>query len=99
MGLQQLLMETNINVSIPMTIYCDNQATITQITGESSSKRSKHMDVRLKFVVDVVNKGIVMMKYLPSERMPADLMTKALSQTRVVELRTMCGLKRKSSGD
>ena len=79
MGLQQLLMEINVRVRVPMTIYRDNQATITQITCESSSKRSKHMDVRFKFVVDVVAKGITMMKYLPSERMPADLMMKALS--------------------
>lgn len=41
-------------------------------------ERSKHIDVRLHFIKDEVNKGVIKMKKVSTEENPTDMLTKAL---------------------
>ncbi|CEG48170.1 FOG: Transposon-encoded proteins with TYA, reverse transcriptase, integrase domains in various combinations [Plasmopara halstedii] len=93
LGIQEMLKEVGLAPTQPMTMHVDNQATIRQIEGETSSLEARHIDVRLKFVKDFARRGVVEMRYVRSELMLADLLTKALDQHKLAELRALVGLR------
>ena len=49
LGLRKMLRKIGIVPSVPTQLHVDNQAAISQIAGEASSLKAKHVDVRLKF--------------------------------------------------
>ena len=61
-----------------VVIKCDNQVALDQISNPISSSKSKHIDVMHHFVRDRVAKGEIVMEYCPTQKMVADLLTKAL---------------------
>ena len=50
LGLRELFGEIEMPCNEPMLIYVDNQAVISKLGGDGASARSKHIDVRIKFV-------------------------------------------------
>lgn len=66
-----------------MLMHVDNQAAISQLEGEASSIKAKHIDVRRKYLRDLVRHGIFTAQHVRSELMIADLMTKALDATKL----------------
>ena len=68
-------------VHVPTTtIYQDNMSTILLAENgrSSSSKRTRHINVRYYFVTDQVKKGYVKIAYCPTENMLGDFFTKPL---------------------
>lgn len=61
-------------------LYIDNQSTIKMIESYENSKRSKHIDIKVHFIKDVVNKNLVKLKYVQSNENRADVLTKSLSK-------------------
>ena len=62
-----------------VTLFNDNQGAMKLAQNSNYHSRTKHIDVRHHFIRDVLEKGIVNLKYLCSEKMPADVLTKGLS--------------------
>jgi hypothetical protein len=79
MWLQKLQEDLKLNKEA-LIIYEDNQSCIRTASDVIRNERSKHIDVRYHFVRELVNKKEVRLEYLPTEHMPADLMTKALGK-------------------
>ena len=90
-GIKELLGEMGISCVTPMSLKVDNQAALKLLGGESSSK-SRHIDVRIKFVGSHAKRGILKVEYCEGSCMPADLMTKALHPPRLEELKRLVGL-------
>ena len=66
-------------VESTLLIWEDNKAAILIAENEcSSAGRSKHIDVRYKFVAQAVTEGSVRVRYTPTDMNLADVMTKAL---------------------
>jgi len=61
-------------------LFQDNHSSIRLLLNgrKSSTKQTKHMDVRFFFAKDVVNRGDMSIEYCPTEEMWADVMTKPL---------------------
>ena len=68
-----MLMEVGLAPALLMQLRFDNQAAISQIAGEASSQKAKHVDVRHKFLCDFARCGIIVARYVRSELMLADL--------------------------
>ena len=96
-GLRELLGEFGMKCDEPMVLYVDNQAVLKHLGGDGGSARSKHVDVRIKFVSSHTKSGILEPRYLESCFMPANLMTKAVPAPRLEELKFPVGLKQDSS--
>lgn len=86
--LRQLLDEVGERQMKPTTILEDNRGCIEFVETDRKSRRSKHIDTRMHYTKDLVDKGVVVLQYCPSEEMTADILTKplgAVKQQRFVE--------------
>jgi hypothetical protein len=72
-------------------IWEDTKASILNAENEcSSAGRSKHIDVRYKFVVQAVTEGSVRVRYTPTDMNLADLLTKAVPAATFERLVKLC---------
>lgn len=61
-------------------VYEDNQSCISFAETGRRTKRSKHIDTREFFIRDLCNNGEINLKYCPTDKMKADLLTKPLGE-------------------
>lgn len=59
-------------------IFNDNQSAIKLCKNFMFHSRTKHIDIRHHFIKEIVNNGIVQVRYLSTNDMLADVLTKAL---------------------
>lgn len=78
--LRQLLMDMNVPVVGPTTVYEDNQGCIRLIESNRSGAQTKHIDVCHHQLRDLREKGIIDVLYCPSNKMLGDLFTKPLAR-------------------
>jgi hypothetical protein len=72
----------------PATAYQDNQSTMALANkGRSTSERTRHVDIRYFWIKDRIDSGDIVVEYLPTEAMIADLLTKPLQGDLFVRLR------------
>jgi hypothetical protein len=63
----------------PIVLFQDNQSCMALIKrGKSNSERTRHMNIRQFWITERVNNGEVIVEYLPTEKMYANLLTKPL---------------------
>ena len=63
----------------PATVYQDNKSAICMAkTGRGDFKRTKHFEVRYQYIKERIDSKLLSVKYIPSEHMSADLLTKPL---------------------
>lgn len=76
----------------PYLLKVDNQSAIKMLKDETSQKRTKHMDVRFRFLEEkLLNEFKV--EYIETEEQLADIFTKPLSSTRFEKLRRNLNIK------
>ena len=70
-------------------IYQDNTSTIKmEENGKASTgRRTRHYDIKLFYVSDLVKRGEVTIKYCPTEDMIADYMSKPVVGGKFIQLR------------
>ena len=61
-----------------MVLYEDNQSTIFLSEGQGEHQRSKHIDVKYRYVQERVQAGEVKLEYIRSQNNLVDILTKAL---------------------
>ncbi|GJQ81864.1 hypothetical protein Trydic_g9890 [Trypoxylus dichotomus] len=67
----------------------DNQSTINMLR---NWQNTKHIDIKIHFVRDLVIKGVINVIYVESNNNIADMFTKSLCTDRFVALRTSLGM-------
>lgn len=77
--LRNMLLELNFRNNIPVLMYNDNQSAQKLTKNSVLHKRSKHIDVKFHFVRIAVENKFVIINYLNTNDMPADILTKGLS--------------------
>ena len=75
-----LLKEVRVRLKLPIMIREDNTGAIFLTNNDVMSQRTKHIDTRYHFVREMIEKGELSVKYIRSERNPADVMTKNLGE-------------------
>ena len=84
--LEQFLKEIHEWKQKSIEICCDNQSAIVWTNEGRNQNRSKHVDIRYHFIRDLAEQKRIKITFMPSEEMPADLMTKALPIPRFIKL-------------
>jgi hypothetical protein len=74
-------------------IYCDNQSSICLSKNPEMHSRSKHIDIRHHFIREKIENKEFEVKYLASEEMVADILTKGLPKLKHYKCMEMLKLK------
>lgn len=96
-GLQDLIwidkvLKEAIKDNLNLTIFEDNLSCIKFVSNDGNQGRLKHLDIKLKFIRDEINKRNIELKYIPSELQIADILTKALAKVKFYELLNLIGI-------
>eukprot|EP00877_Chromochloris_zofingiensis_P006780 jgi/Chrzof1/2355/Cz11g12030.t1 len=81
--LRTLLSELQLDID-NITIMADNQSAIKLLRNPISSMRTKHIDVAYHFARERVVRKEVVFRFVSTENMVANIMTKALSEVKYV---------------
>jgi hypothetical protein len=65
-------------VKTPMFVFNDNKAAVLILGRPTNSGRSKHYDVKFRYVNELIEKGLIGLYHLPREQNGADLLTHSL---------------------
>jgi len=90
--LEELLKEIKIRVKTPLQLKIDNVSAINLAKNLVSHGRSKQIEVRFHFLIDLVNKERIEVVYCNTELQLADILTKALKNERFEDLRRQIGV-------
>lgn len=80
MWLQNLVKELELNVVMPSTVKSDNQSTIEISQNNVIREKTKHVDVKYKFVNEKIDENIIKVKYINTTNQQADILTKSLGR-------------------
>lgn len=64
-------------------IFCDNKGAMMVLNNNSYSSRTKHIDIKIKFIRQHVENRNVELEYLPTTDMPADILTKNVGAKKI----------------
>lgn len=72
----------------PPVLWCDNLSTVLLSANPIQHARTKHIELDLFFVREKVQRHQIIVKHVPTQDQNADILTKALSQSRFHVLRS-----------
>ena len=84
--LEHFITEVVQPLKSPIRLYSDNQSTITIVYGKQLHARTKHFDIWLYFLGDTIENNQIMVQYLLTNQMLADILTKGLSGPKLKSL-------------
>jgi hypothetical protein len=76
--LRGLLLELGLHVRSGSVVHGDNQSTIAVSKNGIKGERTKHVDVKYRFITETIEAGTVQLKWVPTTEQHADIFTKAL---------------------
>jgi hypothetical protein len=85
--LRGMLKELGLHTQLGSIIYGDNQSAIAVSKNGIKGERTKHVDIKYHFVTETVERGDVVLKWIPTTEQQADIFTKALAAPVFVNLR------------
>ena len=85
--LRSVLNELDLTQHDATVIFEDNQGCIALTVNSGQHQRTKHIDIRHHFIKQLVEENKIILTYLPTEQMVADIFTKPLARTRYATLR------------
>ena len=77
-----------------ITVYCDNQATITFTKDPKYYSRTKHIDTKNNYIRDIIAKQEVTVQYISTHQMVADPLTKPIPRDVYLSHVNALGLRR-----
>ena len=90
--LRRMSLDTGVSTLSGLKLYSDNEGAISLSRNDVANERTKHIEVIFHFVKDHVAKGSVVLKYIKTEEMTADIMTKALGSVKHAKFTKAMGM-------
>ena len=90
--LRRLLQDIGMKFESPTQVNEDNQGAIAMAKNPVAHARTKHIDIRYHFVREAIQDKEIVVKYIPTHEMIADILTKALPRQQFVKLMYLMGL-------
>lgn len=73
----------------PMTLFCDNQAAIAMSRNPIQHGKTKHFAIKLSYLRELCAEQFLVLEYLSTDNMPADIFTKCLGRLKTVQFCNM----------
>ena len=90
--IRKLLEEISVGVMGATTLYCDNESTVKIINNRTGFEKVKHVDVKLAYLRELIDLGIIVVEWIPTQEMVADIFTKGLGKNKFMDFRKALGL-------
>jgi hypothetical protein len=90
--MRNLLSELGYKFDSPSVLHMDNNSAIAVAKNTERFSCVKQIDLRLYWLKEAVEEGVVKPQYCPTGDMPADLLTKVLAPVKVSHWRKLMGL-------
>lgn len=90
--LKALLLDFNIKINEPICIDSVNQSCIKMVSNEKFSNKTKHIDVRYHYAHDMIRKNEISLRFCPTDRNAADMLTKPLAGTKIITMRELSNI-------
>ena len=87
--LRGLLQELGLLVCPRSTVYGDNQSMIAVSKNGIRSERTKHIDIKYRFITDMIDTGVIALQWVRTAEQQADIFTKALAAPAFEHLRAL----------
>ena len=84
--------ELGYDISGPSLLRMDNQSAIAVSKNPEHHSKMKHLSLRLFWLRDAVQDGLITPTFVPTQEMAADIFTKALDRLKVQRCASMLGL-------
>lgn len=81
--LRGMLEELGLSVKTPSILFGDNSSTQTISRQGVKRKRTKHVDVKYHFITECIERGIIDLQWVSTERQQADILTKGLDRAKL----------------
>uniref|UniRef100_A0A803QIK9 Copia protein n=1 Tax=Cannabis sativa TaxID=3483 RepID=A0A803QIK9_CANSA len=91
--LTSILKDFNVHITLPSTLYCDNNAAIHISENPVYHERTKHVEIDCHTAREKVSQGILRMSHVPSKANLADILTKLLFPTQFKETLSKLGVR------
>ena len=85
--LYDLWRSLDVEVELPITMYCDNQAAVLNVYRGAATELTRHTLARTMTLRQMVAAGIVEVLYIPTKYQLADILTKNLAAAQFMYLR------------
>ncbi|KAF0704318.1 hypothetical protein AaE_015000 [Aphanomyces astaci] len=86
--LRGLLQEMGVDQQVPTITWCDNKSAIATAEGSGVSERSKHMDVRLHYVRQLIRGKAIDVRHVRTTDQLADILTKVSTRDAISKFKT-----------
>jgi hypothetical protein len=90
--MRAFLGELGYSFNAQSLLLMDSQSAIQVTCNPEHHGRMKHLDLRFFWLRDMVNSGVIAVRYIPTTDMAADLLTKALARVKVAAALPQLGL-------
>ena len=90
--LKKLTNDLGIRVVCPISIHCDNEASMRMAINPEVNHRTKHINAPYHFSREKVEKGDIKLYYVSTLEQLADILTKSLGRGLFEKFRTMLNI-------
>lgn len=82
-----------LDLNSAIQLYCDNRSAVDMAKNNNVSEKTKHIDIKLKFVHNEIDNKKILLNHVPTQEMLADVLTKALPREKHFNCVNKFGLK------
>jgi hypothetical protein len=91
--LRRMLLELQVIDEVSTRIWQDNQGAIALAKNPIMHARTKHIDIKYHFTRNLIEDGVIVIEYKPTQDMVADALTKAVNKVKLKEFVINIGMK------
>ena len=74
--LQGILSEFDLGSTMSTVLFCDNQSAIKISTDPVTRQRTKHIEIHMHYIRELVHDSTIILQYCPTDEQIADIFTK-----------------------
>jgi hypothetical protein len=91
--IRQILSKYGFQQQHPTRLWCDNQSVIKLAKDPVQHQRSKHIELHMQFIKNLIHDQVIEVLFCPTEDQVANIFTKSLTEVKFSKLRSMLGVQ------